>query len=187
MLLPAPHREATAFALEESVCNESCSFKFQSANKLCRPSPGHPSPVSAWYSLSAVLSPITLCTVELCPSKCRPLRTITPDVLRRVTVSPAQSLSTCTSKCALLGSCAGHCSAFLGTPCKYLATRFNCVTRPTWFRHRSCKTLDCFRDVHTVLRPKRFVACSLSRVGLVSIDSASIALNFTLGVLTKLP
>ena len=34
----------------------------------------------------------------------------TPDVLRRVIVSPAQSLSTCTSKCALLGSCAGYCN-----------------------------------------------------------------------------
>ena len=28
------------------------------------------------------------CPVELCRSKCRPRRTITPDVLRRVTVSP---------------------------------------------------------------------------------------------------
>ena len=33
-----------------------------------------------------------------------------------LSTSPAQSLSSCTSKCALLGSCAGYCSAFLGKP-----------------------------------------------------------------------
>ena len=42
VLLPVPLREAIAFALEESVCNESCSSKFQSANKLCKPNPEHP-------------------------------------------------------------------------------------------------------------------------------------------------
>ena len=41
VLLPAPLREETAFALE-SVCSESCSLRFQSANKLCRPNPEHP-------------------------------------------------------------------------------------------------------------------------------------------------
>ena len=85
---------------------------------------------------------ITFCTVELCLSKCCPRLTITPVVLRRVTVSPAQSLSTWTSKCALLHSCGGYCCAFLGTPFKYLATH---VTS-SWFR------LDRFRDVCTILR-----------------------------------
>ena len=81
---------------------------------------------------------------------------IAPDVLRRVTVSPAQSLSTCTSKCDLFGSCAGYCCAFLGTPFKYLATRFDWhhVTS-SWFRNYSCQTLDRFRDVYTILREIR--------------------------------
>ena len=49
------------------------------------PNPEHPPFVNAYYSLSAPLSPMTFCTVELCLSKCRPRRTITPDVIRRVT------------------------------------------------------------------------------------------------------
>ena len=76
-------------------------------NKLCKPNPDHLPFVSALYSLSALLRPITFCNVELCLSKFPPRRAITPDVLRRVTVSPARSLSTCTSKCDLFGSCAG--------------------------------------------------------------------------------
>ena len=43
VLLPAPLRDATALALEESVCSVICNFKFQSANKLCSPNPAHPS------------------------------------------------------------------------------------------------------------------------------------------------
>ena len=47
VLLPVPLLEAIAFALEESVCSESCSFRLQSANKLCKPNPEHPPFVSA--------------------------------------------------------------------------------------------------------------------------------------------
>ena len=42
VLLPTPLRAATAMALEESVCSESCRFRFQSANKLCEPNPAQP-------------------------------------------------------------------------------------------------------------------------------------------------
>ena len=195
VLLPVPLREATAFALEESVCSESCSFRFQSANKLCKPNFEHPPFVSAQYTLSALLRPITFCTVKLCLNKCCPL-TITPVVLRRVTVSPGQSLSMCTSKCALLGSCAGYCCAFLGTPFRYLATRFNCIMWPTLgfdiprARHLIVSEMSarsCAQYAQRMILLRYNVACSPSRIGLFSIASASVALSFTLGVLTILP
>ena len=109
--------------------------------------------MSAQYSLSALLRPITFCTVELCLSKCRPRRAITPNVLRRVTVSPAQSLSTCTSKCALLGSL---CGVLLRLPWHSFQVprhtfQLHHVTS-LWFRHYSRQTLDRFRDVYTILR-----------------------------------
>ena len=115
MLLSVPLRETITFALEESVCSQSCSFRFQSTILTSLPS---------WVCATETNH---VCTVELCLSKCRPRRAITPDVRRRVTVSPAQSLPTCTSKCALLDSWAGDCRVFLDTPFRYLVTRFDCI------------------------------------------------------------
>ena len=82
-------------------------------------------PISAQKILLLSISQVLLSTYlqDLIPLPLSQLAS----VLLRVTVSPAQSLSTCTSKCALLGSCAVYCSAFLGTHFKYLASRFNCV------------------------------------------------------------
>ena len=143
MLLSVPLREVIAFALEEYVCNESCSSRFHFANKLCKHNPEHPPCASALCSFSALLSQKRFCTVKMCLSKCVPLLTITPVVFRRFTVSPAQSLSTWTSKCASLFTCAGCCCAFLGAPFKYpttrdivdsLGVRCPCVSRSRYMR-----------------------------------------------------
>ena len=99
-LLPVPLHEATAFALEESVRNKNCSFRFQSANKLGKPN----------YSDQSRFVPLS-CVWASVVHIARSLQTW----LRRVTVSPAQSLSTWTSKCALLCSSSGYCCAFVGT------------------------------------------------------------------------
>ena len=169
MLLPAPSCAASAFAPEESVCNESCKLRFQSANKLCSPNALHPPFVSAQHSLSAVLSPMTFCTVELCLSKCFPRLKITPDV--RDTGSPAQSLSTCTSSCAFawllrripqcfswhslqvprcLFSIASMCPAF---GCDIVCERHLIASE--------MPTRSCTRYGHRMVPLRNFVACSL--------------------------